>query len=139
MPRSWPEKFRTAFRGIVLAIRSERSFAFHLPMAVAVSVAGVVLRVSLVEGCVLGLCVAMVLAAEAFNTSIEFLSREISRDERPGIAAALDMASGAVLLASIGAAGVGSAIFLFRRGVSLDWWTDAFCVGIGLTLVAALS
>lgn len=122
MPRSWPDKFRTAIRGILLAVRSERSFAVHLPMAMAVAVAGVVLRVSLVEGCVLGLCVAVVLAAEAFNTSIEFLSREISPDERPGIATALDMASGAVLLTSIGAAGAGSAIFFFRLGAWLEWW-----------------
>ena len=122
MPGSWPDKFRTAWRGMCLAIRSERSFAVHLPVTVAVALGGVALRVNLVESCILGLCVALVLSAEIFNTSIEFLAREVSRDQRPGIAAALDIASGAVLLASLGAAGVGSAIFLSRLGMLLGWW-----------------
>jgi diacylglycerol kinase len=119
MARSWPAKFQSAFRGIWLAISRERSFAVHVPVAVAVLIAGVLLRVNLLEGCVLGLCVVIVLSAEVFNTSIEFLSREIARDQRPGIAAALDMASGAVLLAALGAAGVGAAIFLHRLSLML--------------------
>jgi diacylglycerol kinase len=73
----------------------------------------------MIEACVLGLCGGLVLAAETFNTSIEFLSREITRDARPGIAAALDMASGAVLIVSIAAAGVGSTIFLARLSALL--------------------
>jgi diacylglycerol kinase len=125
MPRSWPEKFRSAWRGLWLAIRSERSFAVHLPMAAAVVVSAVVLQVTWVEACLLGLCVSLVLVAEIFNTAVEHLAREISRDERPGIAAALDMASGAVLLAAIGAACVGGAIFLTRLGLMLGWWKIA--------------
>jgi diacylglycerol kinase len=122
MSRSWPHKFGSAFRGLWLAVRTERSFLVHLPMAAAVAIAAIVVRVDVVEACLLGLCVTLVLAAEIFNTAIEFLAREITRDERPGIAAALDMASGAVLLAALGAAGVGSAIFLSCIGVMLGWW-----------------
>ena len=122
MPRSWPAKFRTAWHGLWLAISKERSFAVHLPMTAAVVVAAVVLRVSLVEGCILGLCAAFVLTAETFNTAVEFLSREVTPENRPGIAAALDMASGAVLLASMGAAGIGGVIFVMRLGMLFDWW-----------------
>ncbi|MBW8883905.1 MAG: diacylglycerol kinase, partial [Planctomycetia bacterium] len=96
MPRPWPAKFGSAFRGIWTAIRNERSFAVHLPMAGAVVAAAVLLRVGLLEACLLCLCAGLVLAAEMFNTAIEFLSREITHEERPGIAAALDTASGAV-------------------------------------------
>ncbi len=91
-------------------------------MAAAVAGAGVLLRVNFLEACVLCLCVGMVLAAEMFNTAIEFLSREITRDQRPGIAAALDMASGAVLMAALAAALVGSTIFLARLSPVLGWW-----------------
>jgi diacylglycerol kinase len=122
MPRPWPDKFKSAFRGIWLAIRSERSFAVHVPMAAAVGIAAAILGVSLTEGCVLGLCVTIVLAAEVFNTAIEHLAREISREERPGLAAALDMASGAVLLCSLGAAAIGATIFIYRLGARLGWW-----------------
>jgi diacylglycerol kinase len=88
-------------------------------MAVAVAVAAGFLHVSLLEACVLCLCVGLVLAAEMFNTAIEFLSREITREERPGIAAALDVASGAVLTVAIAAAIVGSTIFLARLSTIL--------------------
>ena len=51
------------------------------------------LRVSLIEGCVLALCVAAVLAAELFNTAIERLAREVDREHNVNIGAALDIAS----------------------------------------------
>ena len=125
MPRSWPDKFRDAFRGLWLALRSERSFAVHLPLAAVVAIFAILLRVSLIEACVLGLCVTVVLAAEVFNTALELLSREISRDERPGIGAALEMASGAVLLTSLGAAAIGIALFAYRLGLMMGWWKTA--------------
>jgi diacylglycerol kinase len=121
--RSWPAKFRDAFRGLALAIRSERSFAVHLPMAAGVIVAGLVLRVTLVEWCVLTLCIAIVMAAETFNTAIERLAREVDDQENSGIRDGLDMASGAVLWTAIGSALVGGAVFLYRLGVLAKWWT----------------
>ena len=123
MSRSWRAKFRDAFRGLWLAIRSERSFAVHLPMAAAVATLAIVLRVSLVEACLLGLCVTLVLAAEAFNTAVERLARAVDREPNEQLAAALDIASGAVLLAALGAAGVGGAVFVIRLGLLLDWWS----------------
>src|SRR5438270_8316689 len=121
MPRPWPSKFRDAFQGLWLAVRSERSFSVHVPAAVAALIAGAMLRVSLPEACVLGLCVTVVVVAEVFNTALEYLAREITKDERPGLAAALNMSSGGVLLASIGAAAIGATIFGYRLGVTLKW------------------
>lgn len=91
-------------------------------MAAGVVAAAVVFRISLLEACVLCLCIGLVLAAEMFNTAIEFLSREITRKERPGIAAALDVASGAVLTVALAAAIVGSTIFLARLSTIQGWW-----------------
>jgi diacylglycerol kinase len=122
MARSWRDKFRSAFAGLCLAIRTERSFAVHLPMAAAVTVCAALLRVSPVETCILILCVSLVLSAEILNTAIEYLARETSREQRPGIAAALDMSSAAVLVASLGAAAVGTIIFLPKLGRLLGWW-----------------
>lgn len=120
MPRSWRAKFRDAFRGTWLAASRERSFAVHLPVAVLVVLAGAVLRVTLVEWCLLILAIAMVLAAETFNTALEHLSRAVSRDKNEDIGRALDMASGAVLITAIGAAAVGAAILGYRLGVYLQ-------------------
>ena len=123
MRRTWRNKFRDAFLGIWLAVWSERSFAVHLPMALAVAVLAGIVRVNLMEACLLGLCVTLVLAAEMFNTALERLARAIDREENADLAVALDIASGAVLTASIGAAIVGGAIFLSRLGPLLGWWS----------------
>jgi len=122
MPRPWRDKFRDAFLGLWIAARQERSYHVHLPMAAGVLLAGFLLRVALIEACVLGLCVTIVLAAETFNTAIERLAKEITREQNAGIAAALDMASAAVLLTALGAAAVGGTIFLYRLGLLLHWW-----------------
>ena len=121
--RSWSAKFRDAFRGLALAVRSERSFAVHLPIAAAVIAAAIVLRVSVVEWCLLGLCITVVLAAETFNTALERLAKVTSPENDPTVGAALDMASGAVLVCAIGASLVGGAIFIYRLGLWMNWWT----------------
>ena len=114
MPRSWPERFRDAFRGLFFALATERSFRVHLPAAVTVGLAAAVLRVSLVEGCLLGLCVTLVLAFELANTAIEQLAREVTSKRSPIVRNALDISSAAVLMASLGSATIGLAIFLPR-------------------------
>jgi diacylglycerol kinase len=83
-----------------------------LPAAVIVGIAAIVLRVSLVEGCVLGLCVTLVFAIELANTAIEYLARAVTLDENPFVRNALDVSSSAVLMAALGSAGIGLAIFL---------------------------
>jgi diacylglycerol kinase len=49
-----------------------------------------------------------------FNSAFEKLARAITNDHDPEIRDALDIASGAVLLASLGAAAVGAMILLPR-------------------------
>jgi diacylglycerol kinase len=120
--RTWPAKFRDAFRGLRTGMRDQSSFIVHVAAAVLVAVTAAILRVSLLEGCLLALCIAAVLAAELFNTAIERLAREVDRNHNPNIGAALDIASAAVLVAALGSAIAGSAIFLYRLGVLLQWW-----------------
>jgi diacylglycerol kinase len=122
MPRSWNAKFRDALGGIWRACTREKSFAVHLPVAVLVVAAASALRVTLIEGCLLALAIALVLAAEVFNTALEHLARAIDSQENANIRLALDMASGAVLLSACGAAAVGSAVLGYRLGVWLAWW-----------------
>lgn len=88
-------------------------------MAIAVAVSATLLGVTLVEGCILALCVTHVIAAEVFNTALEYLSREITRERNQCLADALDMASGAVLASAIGAAAIGIAIFAYRAATAL--------------------
>ncbi len=109
---SWASAFRRAARGVAWGVRSQRNFKVHLPIAIAVVIAAAVLGATLVEWCLLLLAIAIVLAAELFNTAIEHLARAVTREQHEELRNALDTASGAVLLASAGAAAVGAVIFL---------------------------
>ena len=118
---AWRDKFRWAARGLAGAMRSERNFRVHLAATVAVVVAAAVLRVSPIEWCLLTLCIAVVLAAETFNTALEQLARAITQDHSEQIRDALDAAGGAVLVVAIGAALVGATVFLVRLAALLGW------------------
>ena len=120
--RSWPQKFRDAFRGLKAGVRGQSSFFFHFFMTAGVIVAAWVLRVDLIEWCILLTCIAMVLTAEMFNSALESMAKAITGENDPHLRNSLDIASGAVLVASIGAAIVGSIIFINRLGIMLQWW-----------------
>jgi diacylglycerol kinase len=120
--RTWAQKFRDAFRGIKEGMRGQSSFSVHLFMAAAVIAAAVVLRVSLIEWCLLIGCIVGVLVAEMFNSSLESMAKAVTGQTHPHLGNSLDIGSGAVLLASIGAAIIGSIIFGYRGGILLGWW-----------------
>jgi diacylglycerol kinase len=116
--RPWASKFADAFRGLSRAVRTQSSFFVHVWVAVAVVVAGAVLRVSLVEWCLLAGAIGIVLVAETFNTAIESLARAFDARRHPRIRDALDMASAGVLLSAMTAAVIGL-IVLGHRIVGL--------------------
>ena len=74
--------------------------------------AGFFFEVSRWEWCLLILCVAVVLAAEAFNSALEYLVDLVSPGQHPLAGKAKDIAAGAVLIVAIGAALVGLLIFI---------------------------
>jgi len=118
--RGWGQRFAVAGRGVVIAVRGEASFIIHRVMTVLVVIVAALLRVSEIEWCLLIVCITIVLTAEMFNTAIERLARAITRDEHPEIRDALDIASGAVLVTSIGAAVIGAIVL----GGSLLAWVS---------------
>jgi diacylglycerol kinase len=74
----------------------------------------VVLGCSLEQWGLLILCIGLVLTAELFNSAVETLFRGLDELTRERCWQALDIAAGAVLLASITAAVVGGIVFLSR-------------------------
>lgn len=107
----WRHKFACAFRGLVVGVRNQNSFAVHIPMTLAVVGLATWLAVSPLEWAILILCITIVCSAELFNSAIEHLAKAITEEQHPEIRNALDVASGAVLMASMGAAVVGLMIF----------------------------
>ncbi len=103
--------FRYAWAGIVTLFRTQPNARIHLLFTMGVVAAGVFFGLSQMEWCLVSLAIAMVLAAEAFNTALEFLTDLVSPGLHPLAGKAKDVAAAAVLLTAIGAAVVGCLIF----------------------------
>jgi diacylglycerol kinase len=112
--RPWRAKFRDAIRGLKLGVRGHSSFFVHFFFAALVLAAAFVLRCTLTEWCILVVCIGMVLTAELFNSAVETLFRGLDEATKERSWHALDIAAGAVLLASLVAAFVGILIFASR-------------------------
>lgn len=110
----WLRKFRLAAHGVIWGIRGQSSFAVHVPAAIAVVLLAIFLQCPMWEWCVLIACIGGVCAAELANSALEEIAAAVSPDHNVRVGRALDIASGAVLIASITAAIIGMLIFLPR-------------------------
>ncbi|MCH8922183.1 MAG: diacylglycerol kinase [Planctomycetes bacterium] len=120
--RGWIKKFADAFRGVALGVRGQSSFHVHFFMTAVVITVAAIVRVTLIQWCLLALCITLVLTAEMFNSALEYLARAVDREHNPDLGAALDIASAAVLVASFGAVVIGVMILGMRIGAVLEWW-----------------
>jgi len=116
------DRFRAAFRGVRRGVGSESNFRIHFAFAAAVVVAAAVLHASLWEWTLLVVSIGSVLAAEMFNTALETTARAITDQHDEHIRDALDIASGAVLVAAASASVVGVLVLGHRLGAVLGWW-----------------
>ena len=110
--RRWRTKFGVAFRGIKLGVRSQSSFFVHFFFAALALAAAIVFQCSVVEWCLLVACIGFVLVTELFNSALETLFRGLDETTKQRVWPSLDIAAGAVLLASIVAILIGAIIIL---------------------------
>jgi diacylglycerol kinase len=113
-PRTWGRKFGDAFRGLKLGIRGQSSFFVHFFFTALVVAAALAFGCTPVEWCLLLGCIGLVLVAELFNSAVEALFRGLDPASRDRAWPCLDIAAGAVLLASAVAVVIGSLVFLGR-------------------------
>jgi len=112
--RSWRAKFQNAFRGVRFGLSEQTSFLAHTIVACLVVAAGLFFHVDASEWALLAGCIGLVFVAELFNTSLEWFARAVTDKHDERIGKALDVASAAVLLASIVSVVVGAIIFIPR-------------------------
>ena len=106
------KSFSHALRGLILLFKETHNARIHFFAALLAIAMGLFFQVSVGEWQILILFIALVLAAELFNSSIEYLSDSVTKDFHPLIKNAKDMAAGAVFILSIGAAISGLLIFI---------------------------
>ncbi len=104
--------FGYALNGIRHAAVTQLNFRVHVVAAIVAVGAGYALHISAVEWLWIILCIAMVLAAELFNTALEFLTDLVSPEYNKKAGLVKDMAAGAVLITAICALVIGLIIFV---------------------------
>jgi diacylglycerol kinase (ATP) len=104
--------FKHAFRGIAIVFKTQHNSWVQGVGAVIVIILGFWLHLRETEWALIVLSITSVIAAEAFNTAIEFDMDLTSPHYHPYARYTKDVAAGAVLLTGIGAAAIGLIILL---------------------------
>lgn len=104
--------FKYAFEGIVQAYIGEQNLKIHSVIACLVIIFGFILKISYTEWLICLVLIGLVLMAEFFNTSIEYLVDLVSPDIHPLAKATKDTASAGVLMMAIISAIIGLTIFV---------------------------
>lgn len=102
--------FRWAFKGLNDLFLHHPNAQIHLLATVIVIPLAFVLDVSIIEWCLLILCITLVVAMEAINSALEYLADKVSPEQDELIGKSKDIAAGAVLWCAIGAALIGMLI-----------------------------
>ena len=113
-PSRWLESVNCAIEGILWTARSQKHMRWHFLSAAAVLFAALFFKVPTVDFLLLTLAITVVLFAEIINTAVEVVVDLVSPDYHPLAKQAKDVAAGAVLLATCGAAVVGYVVFSSR-------------------------
>lgn len=104
--------FQYSFRGIFAVLQKERNMRIHFLAALLVTAFGFLLSISVTEWLICIIFFALVMSAEALNTSVETICDLLTTEPNPKIKLAKDAAAGAVLLCAVMAAIAGLLIFL---------------------------
>lgn len=110
--RARARSFKYAFHGIWALLRDEHNARIHLVAAILAVLLGVILHISVLQWCIIILCIGLVFAAECINSAIEAIADKVSPCHDPLVGKAKDVAAAAVLLLAIAALAVGIVIFV---------------------------
>lgn len=95
-------------------VKTQRNAVIHFAAAIGVTLLAVVLKLSTAEWILLVMAIALVIAAELFNTAIEYLIDLLSPEFHEKAGKAKDIGAGAVLICAVAAAIIGLVIFIPR-------------------------
>jgi undecaprenol kinase len=104
--------FGNAFTGFDYALRTERNLKIHFAIGGLVIIAGLLLRISALEWCVILLTIGAVVVTEMINTAIEYTVDLASPEKHDLARKAKDVSAGAVLAIAASSVLIGLIIFL---------------------------
>lgn len=111
MIKDLARRFRDAFHGVSVMIKTQPNAKIHLLATVVAVAGGIFYRIELTKWLAIILAITTVWAAEAINTAIELLADAVHPSFHPLIGKAKDIAAGAVLVLTAGALIIGIIVF----------------------------
>ena len=105
------DSFRFAFKGLADLFISQPNARIHGVAAIVAVTLGVILGLSKIEWCLIVISIFGVVAAEAFNTALEYLTDLVSPEYHLLAGKTKDVAAAGVLLTAMGAFIIGIIIF----------------------------
>jgi diacylglycerol kinase len=106
------KSFRFAFNGLKTAFLKGRNFRIQIFLGLTAIILGSICKISSFEWLSLILISASVLILELINTAIESIVNIVSPEIRDEARVAKDVSAAGVLIAAIGAIGIGIIIFV---------------------------
>ncbi|MDP3493149.1 MAG: diacylglycerol kinase family protein [Hyphomonadaceae bacterium] len=103
--------FGYAFSGLGFALRTQHNFRIQIVAALACVMLGVLWQIRAEDWRWIVLAIVLVLTAELLNTAFEHLCDLVRPEFHASVKAAKDVAAGAVLVTSTGAAVIGVMVF----------------------------
>jgi diacylglycerol kinase (ATP) len=104
------KSFTYAIKGIQLSLKQLNMKVLVVCAFVAIFL-GFVLEITIIEWCIILMCIGIVLSLEIINTTIENLVDLVEPNHNPKAGAIKDLSAGAVLVFSIISAVIGIMIF----------------------------
>ena len=110
--RSFKKSVTFALNGLRLAFRSQRNFRKHLVIALFTFCIGILLKITIVEFCIIIFANMFVLVVEMLNSVVEFVIDAYYKNKWAKLAKlSKDIAAGAVLLSAVVSAIISLLIF----------------------------
>lgn len=142
-PKTPVDSFRFALHGVLLSFKTQRHLRIHFTLAVLALVGGFLWGLSRIELLVLIGAITLVVLAELFNTALEAVVDLVTLEYHPLAKVAKDVAAGAVLVAAVNAALVGTLLFLNGPQIQLRLQgppapvdpVQAFAIGLLMLLI----
>ena len=106
--------FRFALNGIFILLKNEHNARIHLVAAFAAVAIAFILKINLIEWCLIVIVIGLVFIAELVNTSLETVADIADPEWNEKIRKAKDYSAAAVLISAIISVIVGGLIFIPR-------------------------
>jgi diacylglycerol kinase len=106
--------FKHAWDGIVWVFKTQPNYRVHVTLSLIAITLGLAYRIERYEWFAVGLLIMIGLTIETINTTFEQTLDCVTLEKREDIRIAKDAAAGAMLIFAIGAAVMGTLIFLPR-------------------------